>query len=246
MDDSRYRSQQQHQSSRNDLPISSLVSPPRNGTSRIVMQQSSPHDHRANLPRRFTTDSGRVPTLSGMTSPTKFPELSHDYSSSNKKMEYERIREQRRRFELEMQKLDQQQRREAHELAQMEEEMVRAGGHQSEPTTPPEYRDHNSGFPSMFSRPNRYSTSSLTSPPGIFNRPGRSGSQVTSPPSGIMQHRYGYDEPLPSRSVPTTRRNSDDEKEDAVRQDPSSHRSSNAYVHDTPSLHFQATILEAV
>ncbi|KAM3482290.1 hypothetical protein MY8738_004016 [Beauveria namnaoensis] len=240
MDDSRYRSQQQHQSSRNDLPISSLVSPPRNGTSRIVMQQPSPHDHRANLPRRFTTDSGRVPTLSGMTSPTKFPELSHDYSSSNqtlhkvqlieqKKMEYERIREQRRRFELEMQKLDQQQRREAHELAQMEEEMVRAGGHQSEPTTPPEYRDHNSGFPSMFSRPNRYSTSSLTSPPGIFNRPGRSGSQVTSPPSGIMQHRYGYDEPLPSRSVPTTRRNSDDEKEDAVRQDPSSHRSGNAF-----------------
>ncbi|KAJ3477192.1 hypothetical protein NLG97_g8903 [Lecanicillium saksenae] len=129
-----------------------------------------------------------------------------------------------------MQKLDQQQRREAQELAQMEEEIVRLGGHQSEPTTPPEYRDHNSGFPSMFSRPNRYSTSSLTSPPGLFNRPGRSGSQVTSPPSGIMQPRYGYDEPLPSRSVPTTRRNSDDEKEEAVRQDPSSHRSGNAYV----------------
>lgn len=130
-----------------------------------------------------------------------------------------------------MQKLEQQQRREAQELAQMEEEMVRLGGHQSEPTTPPEYRDHNSGFPSMFSRPNRYSTSSLTSPPGLFNRPGRSGSQVTSPPSGIMQHPYGYDDQhrmLPSRSVPGTRRNSDDEKEEAVRQDPSSHRSGNA------------------
>lgn len=151
-------------------------------------------------------------------------------------MEFERIREQRRRFELEMQKLDQQQRREAQELAQMEEEIVRLGGPQSEPTTPPEYRDHNSGFPSMFSRPNRYSTSSLTSPPGLFNRPGRSGSQVTSPPSGIMQPRYGYDEPLPSRSVPTTRRNSDDEKEEAVRQDPSSHRSGNAYV-TAPVLH---------
>jgi hypothetical protein len=53
-------------------------------------------------------------------------------------MEYERIREQRRRFELEMQKLDQQQRREALELAQMEEEVGRMGGHQSEPTTPPQ------------------------------------------------------------------------------------------------------------
>ncbi|TQW00580.1 RNA-binding protein [Cordyceps javanica] len=266
MDDLRFRSQQPHQQqqhqqpSRNDLSISSLVSPPRNGNSRLMMQQPSAHDHRANLPRRFTTDSGRVPTLSNVTSPAKGLELSHDYSSPNvsiprgpsqlfpkprfsgpnqtlhkvqlieqKKLEYERIREQRRRFELEMQKLDQQQRREAQELAQMEEEIVRLGGHQSEPTTPPEYRDHNSGFPSMFSRPNRYSTSSLTSPPGIFNRPGRSGSQVTSPPSGIMQPRYGYDEPLPSRSVPTTRRNSDDEKEEAVRQDPSSHRSGNAF-----------------
>ncbi|OAA59257.1 Armadillo-like helical [Cordyceps fumosorosea ARSEF 2679] len=251
MDDLRFRSQQQQQQqqhqqqqqqpqSRNELPISSLVSPPRNGTSRMVMQQPSPHDHRANLPRRFTTDSSRVPTLASMTSPSKALELPLEYSAPNqtlhkvqlieqKKLEYERIREQRRRFELEMQKLDQQQRREAQELAQMEEEIVRLSGHQSEPTTPPEYRDHNSGFPSMFSRPNRYSTSSLTSPPGIFNRPGRSGSQVTSPPSGMMQPRYGYDEPLPSRSVPTTRRNSDDEKEEAVRQDPSSHRSGNVF-----------------
>lgn len=145
-----------------------------------------------------------------------------------KKMEYERIREQRRRFELEMQKLDQQQRREAQELAQMEEEIVRLNGHQSEPTTPPEYRDSSSGFPSMFSRPNRYSTSSLTSPPGLFNRPQRSGSQITSPPSGLVQQRYGYDEPLPSRSMPGTRRNSDDEKEDAARKDSTSQRSTNA------------------
>jgi hypothetical protein len=152
-----------------------------------------------------------------------------------KKAEYERIREQRRRFELEMLKLDQQQRREAQELALMEEEIVRIGGHQSEPTTPPEYRD-NAGFPSMFSRPNRYSTSSLTSPPGLFNRSARSGSQLTSPPSGLMQSRFGFTpeertapSQLPSRSVPTTRRNSDDEdKEEAVRQDPTSHRSSNA------------------
>jgi hypothetical protein len=147
-----------------------------------------------------------------------------------KKMEYERIREQRRRFELEMQKLDQQQRREALELAQMEEEVGRMGGHQSEPTTPPEYRD-NSGFPTFLSRPSRYSMSSLTSPPGFFNRAVRSGSQLASPQSGIRQARFGFDDTttqMPSRSVPTTRRNSDDEKEEAVRQDFSSHRSGNS------------------
>lgn len=141
-----------------------------------------------------------------------------------KKLEYERIREQRRRFELEMQRLDQEYRREARELAQMEEE-VRLGGHQSEPTTPPE---HHSGFPSIFSRPSRYSMSNLTSPPGFHNRPARSGSQLISPPSGMIQGqgRHAWDDALPSRSTPATRRNSDDEeKDDAFRQSLASHRS---------------------
>lgn len=136
-----------------------------------------------------------------------------------------------------MQLLDQQQRKEEQELAQMQEDLGRnnngnsIAGHQSEPTTPPEYRETNSGFPSVFSRPNRYSTSSLTSPPGLYNRPGRSGSQLTSPQSGIMQSRLVMDDKLPSKSVPGSRRNSDeDEKEEAVRQDPTSHRSTNAYV----------------
>lgn len=136
-----------------------------------------------------------------------------------------------------MQLLDLQQRREEQELALMQEDLGRnsngasATGHQSEPTTPPEYRDTNSGFPSVFSRPNRYSTSNITSPPGLFNRPGRSGSQLTSPQSGIMQSRHVMDDKLPSKSVPGSRRNSDeDEKEEAVRQDPTSHRSTNAYV----------------
>lgn len=152
-----------------------------------------------------------------------------------KKLEYERLREQKRRFEAEMQLLDLQQRREEQELAQMQEDIGRSNnnnsstaGHQSEPTTPPEYRETTSGFPSVFSRPNRYSTSSLTSPPGLYNRPGRSGSQLTSPQSGIHQSR-AMDDKLPSKSVPGSRRNSDDdEKEEAVRQDPTSHRATNA------------------
>lgn len=112
----------------------------------------------------------------------------------------------------------------------MQEDLGRLAGHQSEPTTPPEYRD-SSGFPSVFSRPNRYSTSSLTSPPGFaVNRSNRN-SQLTSPQSAMMMSRFAFDDQLPSRSVPGSRRNSDeDEKEEAVRQDPTSHRSTNAYV----------------
>ncbi|PHH66643.1 hypothetical protein CDD81_6480 [Ophiocordyceps australis] len=237
MDELRFRAQQ---SPRNEAHLASFVSSSRNPSR--LSQPSASHDPRSNMPRRFTTDSGRVPTLTSIapamtsTSTQRGPALdaSQDYNTlhkvqliEQKKMEYERIREQRRRFELEMQRLDQQQRREAQELAQMEEEIGQIGGHQSEPTTPPEYHD-GSGFPSIFSRPNRYSTSSIASPPGLYNRPARSGSQITSPPSGPIQHRYGFEEALPSRSVPTTRRNSDDEKEEAVRQDPTSHRSSNA------------------
>lgn len=84
---------------------------------------------------------------------------------------------------------------------------------QSEPTTPPEYAD---AFPSIFSKPNRYSSASLTSPPGIVNRPARAATQMTSPP-------FQYNRPftssgvssvnLPSHSVPGSRRQSDDEEE---------------------------------
>ncbi|KAF3799445.1 Pumilio domain-containing protein C6G9.14 [Colletotrichum gloeosporioides] len=222
MDDLRFRSQQPP---RNEPTMNTLVSPPRNGSR--MPQPVQAHDGRGALPRRFTTDSGRVPTLSSITN-QRGPEMGNDYNIEKKKLEYERLREQRRRFELEMQKLEQAQRREEMELAKMQDDLRQ--GHQSEPTTPPEYHE-SSGFPTMFSRPNRYSTSSLTSPPGLFNRPGRSGSQLTSPQATLMQQsRFSFDEHLPSRSVPGSRRNSDeDEKEEAVRQDPTSHRSSNAY-----------------
>lgn len=132
-----------------------------------------------------------------------------------------------------MKQLEMQQRQEALELARLEDQAGRMNV-SSEPTTPPEYHNTNqssTGFPSMFSRPNRYSASNLISPPGFHNRPARSGSQLASPPAGVMMNGFGFDNQhtaMPSRSVPTTRRNSDDEKDEAVRQDPSSHRSGNA------------------
>lgn len=145
-----------------------------------------------------------------------------------KRMEYEKIREQKRLFDAELAKHEV-------ELGAMLEEHGRLSGHQSEPTTPPEYRpeyrENPSGFPNSLSRPNRYSLSSLQSPPGLANRSARSGSVLASPQSGVPLSRFAFDDQLPSWSVPGSRRNSDeDEKEEAVRQDPTSHRSTNAYV----------------
>jgi hypothetical protein len=141
-----------------------------------------------------------------------------------KKLEYEYLREQRRRFEAEMELLDHRFKAEGDELSRLSSEMGRASissqghqGHQSEPTTPPEFRD--GGFPNQFSRPgsNRFSLNSalngalngFTSPPTMSNRQSRSGSQLTAPPSGS-----GQSSQLPSKSMPGSRRGSDEESDD--------------------------------
>jgi hypothetical protein len=86
-------------------------------------------------------------------------------------------------------------------------------GHQSEPTTPPEYRD--GGFPNVLTRPNRFSAS-LASPPGLGSaRQSRSGSQIASPPIATAQSISH----MPSKSVPGSRRNSDEE-DDAYDYEP--------------------------
>jgi hypothetical protein len=74
MDELRFHSQH---SPRNENTINPLVSPLRNGSR--LPQQMPIHDPRANLPRRFTTDSGRVPTLSSLTSPQRLPDPSQDF-----------------------------------------------------------------------------------------------------------------------------------------------------------------------
>lgn len=130
-----------------------------------------------------------------------------------KRAEYDILREQRRRFEAELEKFNIQQAREKQQLDQMTQDLIGmdvSAGHQSEPTTPPEYRDQI--YPSVFSRTNRYSSSSLTSPPGLNNRSSRSGSVLTSPPSEIAQtlHNHISNDTLPSKSVPGSRRGSND------------------------------------
>lgn len=79
----------------------------------------------------------------------------------------------------------------------------------SEPADPPEY---GGAFPNAFSRPNRYSAASLTSPPGINNRASRS--SITSPAAGHVRPYTSGNAHIPSQSVPGSRRHSDDEEED--------------------------------
>lgn len=130
-------------------------------------------------------------------------------------MEYEKLREQRRRFEAELEKFNRQQALEEKELHRMASDLQGvniSSGHQSEPTTPPEYRDH--AYPSLYTRRNRYSSSSLVSPQGISsisNRLSRSGSQLVSPlPEPQQTQSTENTDKLPSKSVPGSRRGSTD------------------------------------
>jgi hypothetical protein len=104
--------------------------------------------------------------------------LTDTYQLQKRKEEYEALREQRNRTQTELELFE---LRTKDELQRLEKDIYRLSmsGHQSEPTTPPEYRDN--GFPSAISRPNRLSLASMASTPGIGSiaspRATRSGSQ---------------------------------------------------------------------
>ena len=144
------------------------------------------------------------------------------FKLEKKKQEYEFLREQRKRFQAEMDLLDLQTRREETEMDRLTNDLSiqnLSGGHQSEPTTPPEFRESNNGFPTPLSRPNRFSASML-SPPGLqsslsthSNRTSRNTSQVASP---RYYHGHSHSQSIshiPSKSVPGSRRGSDEEEE---------------------------------
>lgn len=135
----------------------------------------------------------------------------------DKRNEYLALQEHRKKFQAQMeafaQQSAQQEARQQAEIDLITAELQKAGfrtGHQSEPTTPPEYRDQ--VFPTTFSRPNRYSASSLASPPGLASRSHRSGSLLASPPSEMAQspNNHANLENMPSKSVPGSRRGSND------------------------------------
>ncbi|KAL3485389.1 armadillo-type protein [Aspergillus germanicus] len=171
-------------------------------------------DVRAHLQRRFTTDASKLSSwnyINQVGLAPQAPDALDLLSSFEKKRQHiEYMREQKRRFEEDMKLLDLQHEKEQHEMNQLAKDLAKAGisGPVSEPTTPPEYREN--CFPGAFSRPTRFSTSSVTSSPGFFNV---FASSVTSPPSQVNHesaqtptNRFAV------HSVPGSRRNS--EKED--------------------------------
>ncbi|KAI9823340.1 MAG: hypothetical protein M1832_002564 [Thelocarpon impressellum] len=223
------------QSLRDEPPLPGYPATLRNPGARM-QPVGQPHDPRTSLQRRFTTESAQGPTMTPIGQPQRGQVAEPlDLSSSvrgstlhkvqlleKKRHEYEILREQRRRFEAEMQLIDLQQQKEEQEIMQMTEalgQVTTSAGYQSEPTTPPEYRD--SGFPSSLSRPNRFSTSSLTSPPGLNKSVG---SQLASPVSELP-HSQVVSNKMPSKSVPGSRRNSDEDEPKPVSiKQPVAHR----------------------
>lgn len=136
------------------------------------------------------------------------------FQLEKKKLEYEYLKEQRRRFEAEMELIDLQSRRGEEEIQRLSSEVRYGKPAHSQPTTPPEYNE-SSGFPTAFSRPNRFSMSSIN--PGMTTpRGSRANSQVTSPPANLYggNNNNNNTNNLPSQSMPGTRRNSDEDHDD--------------------------------
>jgi hypothetical protein len=126
---------------------------------------------------------------------------------------YETLLQAQRKIQEELEKVDAETRREVDENLRHEQSVTQLFA-QSEPTTPPEYQ---TTFSNNFSRPNRYSTASLISPPGLANRPNRASTQLTSPPGAFSRPYTANNNPsLPSQSVPGSRRQSDDEEDDFI------------------------------
>ncbi|GAB7354817.1 hypothetical protein MBLNU459_g5204t2 [Dothideomycetes sp. NU459] len=200
-----------HQSPREESPFptfTSPLSPLRQLSSRVNASVLASGEGRGGLQRRFTTNA--LPTLS----PIGQQRLQAAEPSSEKKArQYEELLAQQRRIQAQMAMIDPETRREVDEHQRLEQDITMyTTGHQSEPNTPPEYY---STVSNVATRPNRFSTSSLTSPPGLHARHNRSGSQLTSPPVTYTRPFTSHATyTIPSKSMPASRRGSDEEEED--------------------------------
>lgn len=111
---------------------------------------------------------------------------------------------------MEIERVDPDTRREVDQNL-LHEDSIAAMMAASEPASPPEYSN---AFPNAFSKPHRFSSSSMTSIQGTTNRPSRSSTQLTSPSAGFARPYTSGNAHLPSQSVPGSRRQSDDEEDD--------------------------------
>ncbi|CAD0113019.1 unnamed protein product, partial [Aureobasidium uvarum] len=171
---------------------------------------------RGSLQRRFTTNA--LPTLSPIAQQrrqaadpamTAFNKIT---PSERKARQYEELLAQQRRIQAQMAMIDPETRREVDEHQRLEQDITMfTAGHLSEPTTPPEYYSSVNRAHSA-----RLSTASLASPPGFPARPNRSGSQLASPQTTFSRPvtSHVHSASIPSRSVPASRRGSDEDEED--------------------------------
>ncbi|KAI9718633.1 MAG: hypothetical protein M1828_006641 [Chrysothrix sp. TS-e1954] len=195
-------------------PRPSAVRMPSNGSNNAL------NDARTSLHRRFTTNALATPTGQQRGQAAEqlppMPDLSFALNqraplSEKKKAEYEYLKQKQLQRQSQMDILNSEAKREEMELHRLSSElgMSNGVGHQSEPTTPPEYGDN--GFPTALSRPNRFSTSSLISPPGAYQRISRPEALITSPPSERARAYDALTSASPAQSQPRTRNQSDEE-----------------------------------
>ncbi|EGP90362.1 unnamed protein product [Zymoseptoria tritici ST99CH_1A5] len=206
------------QSPREEPYSSNPLSPPQRNANpnRWSASMAGMSDVRGALQRRFTTNT--VPTLSPIgqqrrqaAGDVQMPSAHSRIAPSERAARhYENLLEAQRKIQEELDKVDVDTRREVDENIRHEQSVTQLFA-QSEPTTPPEYQT----FAANFSRPNRYSAASLTSPPGIATRSNRASAHLASPPNGSARaYNQSNNSNLPSQSVPGSRRQSDGEDDD--------------------------------
>ncbi|KAK4505012.1 hypothetical protein PRZ48_002975 [Zasmidium cellare] len=203
------------QSPRDEPYTSNPLSPPQRNPNRWSASMAGTNDVRGALHRRFTTNT--VPQLSPIGQQRRqaagdvqqAPNAQNRITPSERAARhYESLLQAQRKIQEELEKVDADTRREVDENIRHEQSVTQLFA-QSEPTTPPEY----SNTFTNFSRPNRYSTASLTSPPGIVTRANRASTHLTSPTIGLAYNNANASN-LPSQSVPGSRRQSDDEEDE--------------------------------
>ncbi|KAL1954840.1 hypothetical protein VTO42DRAFT_528 [Malbranchea cinnamomea] len=209
-----------------ESPFSSFPSLPGTKQSFPSAFQSPLHDIRSTIQRRFTTDStkfspwiGWTPQAQPLPEPldllTSATQLHKSQLYEKKRQHIEYMREQRKRFEADLKLLDLQQEKEKKEMEELARDLAKAGlnGPVSEPTTPPEYRDN--GFPSMFSRPARFSISSGTPSSLLFNNifTSQIATPATKPTIGSASNHGSI-----SESVLSSRRNSEQDSSSTLFQ----------------------------
>ncbi|KAJ5721854.1 Armadillo-like helical [Penicillium malachiteum] len=206
------------------------------------------HDVRANLQRRFTTDSSKLSSWSYINqAATPMPDPLDLLSSFEKKRQHiEYMREQKRRFEEDMKLLDMQHEKEKIEMDKIARDLAKAGlsGRVSEPTTPPEP----AAVSNAISRPSRFSNTSVTSSPAFFDA-FASSSTLTSPQAPSQSghsHAPSFDriDRFTGRSVPVSRRNSEKDEylmdSSAAVTNPTSRAGPSAHRLSLPSNNFNA------